>query len=202
MNLYLNVYNRLLEFIKYRYDISFTNALDEKSIKKHLKNDGYIKFELKNNVIIILSYNDGKFKSLNPDTRKLIKDNIKKDTKELIYIIDLDASNDNDSVIKKMTEDIKKDYSNIWFQVRYLSTFYINIPNSKQIPKHYKLEDEKKIRTLLSDWHTDIKTIPRITEYDSPIVWLGLEPGTIVEIHRPSISTGCQILYRLVVTYV
>ena len=143
MNLYINVYNRLLEFINYRYDISIVDELDEKTIKKQLKNDGYIKIELKNNVVILLSYNEGKFKSLNPDTRKLIKDNIKKDTKELIYIIDLDSSNDNDSVIKKMTEDIKRDYSNVWFQVRYLSTFYVNIPNSKQIPKHYKLEDEK-----------------------------------------------------------
>lgn len=199
MNLYINVYNRLLEFIKYRYNLPIVDELDEKTIKKQLKNDGYIKIELKNNVVILLSYNDGKFKSLNPDTRKLIKDNIKKDTKELIYIIDLDSSNDNDSVIKKMSEDIKRDYSNVWFQVRYLSTFYVNIPNSKQIPKHYKLEDEKKIKALLSDWYTDIKTIPRISEYDSAIVWLGLKPGMIVEIHRPSITTGYQIIYRLVV---
>ena len=57
----------------------------------------------------------------------------------------------------------------------------------------------KKIKALLSDWYTDIKTIPRISEYDSAIVWLGLMPGMIVEIHRPSISTGYQIIYRLVV---
>ena len=34
MNLYINVYNRLLEFINYRYDISSVDELDEKTIKK------------------------------------------------------------------------------------------------------------------------------------------------------------------------
>lgn len=185
MDLYFHAINNIKEFIAYRFGTPYTKAIDPKD----LKNNGYIQLSVKDNtVIILILYNEGKYRTVNADTKKLIKDSIKKTTKELIIIIDSELEE---------TPSID-DVDDVWVQIRKLSVFYLNIPQNKQIPKHLKEDNQQELKEMLNSWYLDTKSIPRINSNDPPVVWLGGKHGDIITIERPSVSVGSQKIYRLV----
>jgi DNA-directed RNA polymerase I, II, and III subunit RPABC1 len=72
-----------------------------------------------------------------------------------------------------------------------------NITKHMLVPKHELLCDEEK-RMVLSQYKTKLKHFPILPMYDPVSRYYGYLPGNIVKITRPSINTGYDILYRVV----
>lgn len=184
MEFYKHVFDNIKEFIKYRYNVDYKDTgFNEQAFRA----DEYTKIHIPSTTILLFNDSSTKYKSINAETRKLIKDNIK-GKKELILIMNKD--------IEEM--DIN-DYPDVWVQVRRITTFYINVPRCKQIPRHTREADQDSIQKSLSGWYTNTKSIPRISLFDPPVVWLGARKGDIISVDRPSVSSGYQTIYRVVV---
>ena len=79
----------------------------------------------------------------------MIKDKIKKDTKEIIVIVDTAFKRDNLSYINKFTSEIREGTST-WVQIRPLSIWFTNRFKNKQIPVHFIEKDWKIELDILS----------------------------------------------------
>ena len=86
-------------------------------------------------------------------------------------------------------------------RVRYFqaATLINNALKHKFVPPHKKVPKEKE-EELLKRWNTKKSQLPFIRFHeDMPARLIGLMPGEIVEITRPSATAGETVIYRVCV---
>jgi DNA-directed RNA polymerase subunit H (RpoH/RPB5) len=86
-------------------------------------------------------------------------------------------------------------------RVRYFqaATLVNNALKHKLVPPHKKVSKEKE-EELLKQWNTKKSQLPFIRFHeDMPARLIGLVPGEIVEITRPSATAGETVIYRVCV---
>jgi DNA-directed RNA polymerase subunit H (RpoH/RPB5) len=83
-------------------------------------------------------------------------------------------------------------------QIISLTQLLINIVEHRDVPKHEVITDEEK-KELLVKYYINESNLPNILRDDPMAVYLGLTPGEVVRILRPSITSGTYISYRICV---
>ena len=197
------IYINIHQFIKYRYDTELS-PLSQKEFVKTYITDKYIDIKIKD-VVIILTLDNGAYSGTGAVTKKLLVKYMKQipTLKELILISNFNFIMINNGVIadlvaaKKLINDLTDvDDSNVWIQIRPKSIFYTVIPSVTWIPVHRRI-DQSTIDNITSRW-IDVKTLPRIDEFDPYVTWIGAKVGEVIEIDRYTPSVGKQSIYRLV----
>ena len=83
-------------------------------------------------------------------------------------------------------------------QIISLTQLLINIVDHRDVPKHEVITvDEKK--EILEKYHIKEINLPNILRDDAMAIYLGLTPGEIVRILRPSPTSGTYVSYRICV---
>jgi DNA-directed RNA polymerase I, II, and III subunit RPABC1 len=74
----------------------------------------------------------------------------------------------------------------------------INITEHELVPKHVPLTADQKAE-LLDRYKVNETQLPRIMRTDPVVKYLGVDPGTILQITRKSETAGRYVTYRLVI---
>jgi len=83
-------------------------------------------------------------------------------------------------------------------QIFHINALTINILKHEMVPKHETIRNEDEIENILKEHNCSNKTqFPVIQKHDAIAEILGLVPGDMVKIHRPSIASGKSIFYRI-----
>lgn len=197
------IYINIHQFIKYRYDVEISPLSREEFTKSYLSNK-YIDIKTKD-VVIILTMDGGEYSGTGAAIKKILVKYMKQSPslKELILVSRFNFIVVNNGVIadlvaaKKLVSDLTSgDDRQIWVQVRPKSIFYTVIPSITWLSPHRRI-DQSIITGTGSKW-IDIKTLPRIEEFDPYVTWIGARAGEVIEIDRYTPSVGKQSIYRLV----
>lgn len=83
-------------------------------------------------------------------------------------------------------------------QIISLTQLSISIVDHCDVPKHEVLTEEEK-KEILEKYHIMENNLPNILRDDAMAVYLGLIPGEVVRILRPSPTSGTYVSYRICV---
>jgi len=158
-------------------------------------------------------YDDGSKKVDVPKTKAYIKYHLKKSMRpqyidefiEDLYNLD-NILNKNDTLVivsKDEPNDSLKKYlkqifadDNIFVVVLSVKRLQFNILNHQLVPPHKKLT-KKQTKEFLEKYNiTESKQIPEISRFDPTALAIGLKPGRIVHIERPSKTAVVGSYYR------
>jgi DNA-directed RNA polymerase subunit H (RpoH/RPB5) len=85
-----------------------------------------------------------------------------------------------------------------YVQIISLPQLLINIVNHRDVP-HHEVIDENDKKELLVKYNIKPENLPVILRDDAMARYLGLRPGEIVRILRPSPTSGTYVSYRICV---
>jgi DNA-directed RNA polymerase subunit H (RpoH/RPB5) len=85
-----------------------------------------------------------------------------------------------------------------YVQIISLPQLLINIVNHRDVP-HHEVIDENEKKELLVKYNIKQENLPVILRDDAMARYLGLRPGEIVRILRPSPTSGTYVSYRICV---
>jgi DNA-directed RNA polymerase subunit H (RpoH/RPB5) len=85
-----------------------------------------------------------------------------------------------------------------YVQIISLPQLLINIVNHRDVPHHEVIEENEK-KDILLKYHIKPENLPVILRDDAMARYLGLRPGEIVRILRPSPTSGTYVSYRMCV---
>ena len=91
-----------------------------------------------------------------------------------------------------------KNKSNVVVEQFSASMVLIVVPEHSCVP-HHSIVSREEINRLCREMHMMVNQLPCIMARDPPdpmAVWLGLRPGMIVQIDRPSETSGIETIYR------
>lgn len=113
------------------------------------------------------------------------------DNHELIFIV---KENPNDSLIK-VIDEMYNEYK-LYINIFWLNTLLFNILEHEYVPEHIKItnEDFKEIKQVYN--LASKQQLPLISRHDPIAKILGIRPGEVVKIIRPSPTCGKYITYR------
>jgi len=111
---------------------------------------------------------------------------------ELLIIQQYKVNDGLKSVISQVYINDKK-YINIFN----LNDYLFNVLKHKDVPDHTVLSNEKKQAIMKKYYITDEKQFPEISRFDPVAQAIGLRPGEVVEILRPSPTAITTNYYRL-----
>jgi DNA-directed RNA polymerase subunit H (RpoH/RPB5) len=83
-------------------------------------------------------------------------------------------------------------------QIISLPQLLINIIDHRDVPKHEVISEEEK-KELLEKYYIDDSKLPNILRNDAMAIYLGILPGEVVRILRPSPTSGTYVSYRICV---
>jgi DNA-directed RNA polymerase subunit H (RpoH/RPB5) len=83
-------------------------------------------------------------------------------------------------------------------QIISLTQLLINIVDHRDVPKHEVITEEEK-NEILEKYHIKENNLPNILREDAMAIYLGLTPGEVVRILRPSPTSGTYVSYRICV---
>ena len=83
-------------------------------------------------------------------------------------------------------------------QIISLTQLLINIVDHRDVPKHEVITAEEK-KEILEKYHIKEINLPNILRDDAMAIYLGLTPGEVVRILRPSPTSGTYVSYRICV---
>ena len=83
-------------------------------------------------------------------------------------------------------------------QIISLTQLLINIVDHRDVPKHEVITSEEK-KEILEKYHIKEINLPNILRDDAMAIYLGLTPGEVVRILRPSPTSGTYVSYRICV---
>jgi DNA-directed RNA polymerase subunit H (RpoH/RPB5) len=83
-----------------------------------------------------------------------------------------------------------------YVQIISLPQLLINIVNHRDVPHHEVIEENEK-KELLVKYNIKQENLPVILRDDAMARYLGLRPGEIVRILRPSPTSGTYVSYRI-----
>jgi DNA-directed RNA polymerase subunit H (RpoH/RPB5) len=89
---------------------------------------------------------------------------------------------------------------NVFIQIFAVRKLMLNITRHKIVPKHQRIPKkiyDEFIEDFLDSHHIDsLQCLPKIVESDPVAMFIGLKPGDICKITRPSLSAGKHYVYR------
>ena len=185
-NLLNNITENELRIMNKNSDIDFEVKQDNYKISiKYLLNSKLRNTTLRNQIINFM------------EEEKIIDEegNLNKDidvsNHELIFII---KENPNESLVK-VVDEIYNEYK-LYVNIFWINTLLFNILEHEYVPKHQKITNED-FKELKSMYNLNSKQqLPLISKHDPVAKVLGVRPGDIVKITRPSQSCGKYITYR------
>jgi DNA-directed RNA polymerase subunit H (RpoH/RPB5) len=83
-------------------------------------------------------------------------------------------------------------------QIISLTQLLINIVDHRDVPKHEVITEEEK-NEIIEKYHIKENNLPNILREDAMAIYLGLTPGEVVRILRPSPTSGTYVSYRICV---
>lgn len=113
--------------------------------------------------------------------------------KDDLLIISIDKANQSiETMLNQLWIDDKT-----YVRVIGLDNLQFNILNHTLVPKHKKLNENEK-QTILKKYNiTDEKQIPDISRFSPVSLVIGLRPGELCEITRPSRTSITSLFYRI-----
>lgn len=82
-------------------------------------------------------------------------------------------------------------------QVFPIKTLMFNVTKHKCVPLHERLESSMEIDRIKESYHLEsLEQLPQIMDTDPVAKFIGLRPGDVCKITRPSLSSGKHIVYR------
>lgn len=193
----------ILEMLKLRnYDTSnistdllVTNETDQDKLTIKVKNEDeneltHVYYNISNtrtNHKKISSKVETIMKTINEDK------NIKKNTEINIIFIVLDAITPS---VKEVIKLLNNKY-NIYMQVFPIKQLMFNVTKHRIVPKHIRIKKLQNKSDFLQSLHIDnLDKLPKILDSDPVAMFIGLRPGEICKIIRPSQSAGIHNVYR------
>jgi len=85
-----------------------------------------------------------------------------------------------------------------YVQIISLPQLMIDIVNHRDVP-HHEVMDDKEKKELLEKYYIKEENLPVILRDDAMARYLGLRPGEVVRILRPSPTSGTYVSYRICV---
>tara|TARA_Y100000996_G_C22450835_1_gene613778 strand:+ start:473 stop:1039 length:567 start_codon:yes stop_codon:yes gene_type:complete len=152
----------------------------------------------------------------NPNTKKKVYIKYHLDTKikaghiyeyiEDLFEIENTLSNDDELII--VTKDnlneatmnlLEQIYLNDkkFVNIYNINRFLFNILEHHMVPKHTILSEEGKQKIIEKYYITDDSKFPEISRFDPAATCMGVRPGELVEIERPSPTAITSLYYRL-----
>ncbi len=172
-----NIYNNLIEFIKYRNLVLNDDILEKSDFEILMYDQNYIKYNLNDNMIILFfNYNDNV-------NSKFISDIIKKNKNHEIIII-------TKSIVLKTLPINVKNY--------FYKHFKIIVPNHILVPKYKILNDEEKNKVLNKWLIAKTSNLMLMNDDDAMAIWTGAKVGDILSEEYQFKTSGYNIDYRLV----
>ena len=110
-----------------------------------------------------------------------------------LIIVIKDEPNDT---IQKLQHSIY-DHDKIFLSIININRLQFNILNHKLVPKHSILTEEEKEQVKKEYNITDDKKFPNISRFDPVALVLGLRPGQLCKIMRPSKTAIISPFYRI-----
>jgi DNA-directed RNA polymerase I, II, and III subunit RPABC1 len=142
-------------------------------------------------VIIILIAPNSKYSTRTSDFRKLLKTIDTKKKSEVMFVSD----NSLTVHIRKQFAAFKLTATNVYLEEHKYDIFIIEIPKHVGVPPHTIMPDAE-IDEFLASHYTNRQNLPKISVNDPMAVWIGLHPGQVVKIDRPSETAGKSIAFR------
>ena len=112
---------------------------------------------------------------------------------DILYIVTKDEL--NDSLIATLKQFWEKD--NIFIIIQNIKRLQFNILEHILVPKHRILNEAELINIKRRYNITDTNNLPKISRFDPVSVALGIKPGQVCEIIRPSKSSINSKYYRI-----
>jgi DNA-directed RNA polymerase subunit H (RpoH/RPB5) len=110
-----------------------------------------------------------------------------------LVIITKDRVNDN---IKAFLTQIYK-RNNKFINIININDYLYNILEHKLVPHHYILNETEKNEIYKKYYISGTKNLPDISRFDPVAVAIGLRPGEVIEITRPSPTAITSMYYRI-----
>jgi len=144
---------------------------------------------------IYIKYYFNKLKPLNleeiVDDIYFVEEILKKN--DTLYIVTKDEI--NDTLMATLKQFWEKD--NIFIIIQNIKRLQFNILEHILVPKHRILNEAELINIRRRYNITDLNNLPKISRFDPVSVALGIKPGQVCEIIRPSKSSINSNYYRL-----
>jgi len=113
--------------------------------------------------------------------------------KDDLLIISIDIANQSiEAMLNQLWIDEK-----IYVRVIGLDHLQFNILNHTLVPKHRILNENEKLSIIKKYNITDEKQIPNISRFSPVSLVIGLRPGDLCEITRPSRTSITSLFYRI-----
>ena len=75
--------------------------------------------------------------------------------------------------------------------------FSLDIPRAQSVPKH-TIANPTDVRAFLIREHLTLADLRRVSASDAPVIWIGAQPGQVVQIVTPSETSGEAYSYNFV----
>jgi len=202
------VYTNLLKMFEYR-DIKLTSErLDSDTLAQRLSHYYFVIITgtrpstdpREHHITVVLLAPNSNFASKSGEFKRLLSK---------IKIVEGDSNNimfvakPVDNTAEPLTKYIEKklvvyraENPNVYVETRPYFIFEIEVPRHVLVPLHVVMS-ATEVDDLCTIYSTSKEYFPRISVNDSMAVWLGLRPGDVVKICRPSETAGTAIAYRM-----
>lgn len=102
--------------------------------------------------------------------------------------------------VKEAIRVLNSKHDNVFVQIFQIRSLMFNVTKHKWVPKHERIKESeysKYLADFLDSLHiNDTSHLPKITESDPVAMFIGLRPGDICKITRPSKSAGKHTFFR------
>ena len=142
-------------------------------------------------------------KAITSAVNSIIKTRDAKDKIKDLTIVFLVCDNITPSVkeaIRILTKDLSVKGWKVFIQIFPIRQLMYNVTKHKIVPEHIRIpksEYDKFLPEFLDSLHIDsLEKLPKILDSDPVAMFIGLKPGDMCKIIRPSQSAGKHIVYR------
>jgi DNA-directed RNA polymerase subunit H (RpoH/RPB5) len=194
------VYANLILMMKHR-GVKILETLDQGAFVQQLNSDAVVaisgtrdKSDLRGEALVTcLLLAAGSKHEKSGDFKKLLSKYIKNTntTKNIIIVSEEPLT----IHVKKQIDAISSENPNIFIEHYTYNIFLINLPQHSNVPKH-EIASNEEIEEFIKRHHTSKDKLPKILTTDPQAVWLGMRPGMVAKITRPSETAGVAIIYR------
>lgn len=174
-------------FIPYR-KLTLLNNIKLDDIIVDITNNGYIKLETDKYTIMVLDENN----AISTEKSKFSKVMSTVKDSPLMLIMSSEVLEKRRNIVDDI-ENMKRTSVHKINVYRY-ENFIFNIPAHCEVPHHFIVSPEEAKKICEAEFINKLD-LPKILSSDSPVVWLGAEPGDYVGVEMQSLTAGTT--YRL-----
>jgi DNA-directed RNA polymerase subunit H (RpoH/RPB5) len=198
------VYTNLVKMLAYRNVVQVGSALTMDDLAQRLNNLEYVTINGTRGaddvrgaatVIIVLIAPGSKYSAKSAEFKKIIKGLPKTKPGEQLEVIFV-SSESLTSHIKRYIDKHRAANTSLRIEHYDYSFFLIEAPRHVSVPRH-TVATREEVEAYCKYFYTTKERFPMIRESTDPqAVWLGLRPGMVVRIERPSDTAGFAVVYR------